>query len=115
MLPRRYRLKRAEIASILRRGAVTRSVGLALRVARLLEAGGATRLALVVSAKTVKTAVGRNLLKRRLRQAIQLLASRLKPGYGAVIITSPPAPDQTFVQLQTNLQSLFKQSGLLLI
>ena len=115
MLPRQYRLNRVEIASVLRRGAATRGEGLMLRVARLPEMIEATHLAIVVSAKTVKAATGRNLLKRRLRHAVRLLASKLKPGYGAVVVTSRPAPSQTFTQLQTILESLLKQSGLLLI
>lgn len=113
MLSAKYRLSRAEIPPIMRRGLVIRGEGLTLRVANLDNTLKPIKLAIVVSAKTVKTATGRNLVKRRLRQAIIQLVKNLKPGYGVVVITLPAIVSQTFVAIRSNLQALFKQAKLL--
>ena len=113
MLPAKYRLSRAEIPTVLRRGLVVKGESLTLRVISLDDKLKPAKLAIVVSAKTVKTAVGRNLVKRRLRQAIIGLSKNLKPGYATVLITFPGIASQTYVKLQRGLEALLRQARLL--
>jgi ribonuclease P protein component len=61
--------------------------------------------------KRVGTAVARNRLRRRLREAIRMLP--LLEGYDVVVMTRPEAAQASFQALRQELILLFRRSKLL--
>lgn len=58
-------------------------------------------------------AVVRNRMKRRIKEAVRLLWSRVKPGYMLVIIARQGAKDMPFPQLQAKVAELFVRAGVI--
>ncbi len=72
-----------------------------------------TKIAVVVGTKVSKRAVVRNRLKRRTREALRLLITRLQPGFDIVVFPRPLVDDVTFLELQKILEELFLKARLL--
>ncbi len=75
-------------------------------------AGQAVRLGLAVSRKVDKHAVGRNRIKRALREQFRLLRAQLKPG-DYVLVARPPAAQASSAQLRQALCRLLLRAGAL--
>ncbi|MEA1929542.1 MAG: ribonuclease P protein component [Patescibacteria group bacterium] len=114
MLPRQQRLKREEISRILKKGKGWRGQGLSLKIAPLLsQPSTPSQVAIIVTSGTVRTAVTRNRLKRRLRQWVIRHRSQIRPGQGVIILAYPPAAKLTIGDLGTMLQLLFTRAKML--
>ena len=83
MLSKNQRLARESIREILRKGKTVRNNGISLKY--LVKPDGQKAFAFIVSAKTVKKAVNRNLLKRRGRAVVFKLLPRIKKGLLALV------------------------------
>lgn len=70
------------------------------------------QLGITVSVK-LGTAVVRNRLRRRLREAYRLAEPRISTGYSIVIVARRGGIDAPFALLQRDLDLLLKQLGLL--
>lgn len=70
-----------------------------------------SRLGLVVS-KRVGTAVVRNRVRRRLREAARDRWPSIKPGWDVVLIARVPAAGADFWQLSSAMDTLFERAGL---
>jgi len=81
MLPKKQRLKKEEIAGILKRGGIVSSPSFRVRYLKTSED---MRVAPVVSKKISKLAVKRNSLRRKIYETVSPLAERLK-GFDMVI------------------------------
>ena len=73
---------------------------------------GETRLGYTVSVK-LGHAVVRNRIRRRLREAVRLNASRLKPGWDVVLVARSRALDAPFDRLQAAFLASCGKLGLL--
>lgn len=72
-----------------------------------------SRVSVVVSKKTLKSAVGRNRIRRRLYEYARLLLPSLKGVYDTVIIaTSPELAEMPSKELSGELDKLFLQADL---
>lgn len=72
---------------------------------------GKTRFAVVVSKKVMRTAIGRNRIRRRIYEAIRLNLDRFKkPRDYIFIIYSKAVMDQPFSDLQKTIRSLLEES-----
>lgn len=71
-----------------------------------------SRFGFVVS-KRLGNAVQRNKIKRRMREAIRLRLSRIKPGFDVVIIARKPASKVTFKVIIQSLDRLLEVNDLL--
>jgi ribonuclease P protein component len=67
----------------------------------------------IVTSKKLGNAVVRNLIKRRLREAIYRLHPRLYQGYDIIVIARPVVVGQPFSQLLRILDKLCEQAGLM--
>ncbi|MCB0176013.1 MAG: ribonuclease P protein component [Anaerolineae bacterium] len=72
-----------------------------------------SRFGFVVS-KRLGNAVQRNKIKRRMREAVRLRLSQIKPGFDMVIIARKPASSATFKAIDQSLVRLLEASQLLM-
>ena len=72
---------------------------------------GKTRFAVVVSKKTLKSAVGRNRIRRRVYEAIRLNFDKFKKSRDYIfVVYSKGIKDQPFSELQKTIRSLLEES-----
>ena len=71
-----------------------------------------SRYLVVASKKISKKAVKRNLLKRRLRAAIQNNSLNFQSGFDVMIITRPGAQELKYKELELELMTIFKKIGI---
>jgi len=67
----------------------------------------------IVVSKRVGSAVVRNLIKRRLREALYQIHPRLKQGYDVIVIARPVIVEQPFEKLLRILVRLFNKAKLI--
>ena len=71
------------------------------------------RYGFVVS-KRMGKAVVRNKIKRRMREAIRLRTSKIKPGFDLVVIARTPISQVGYVEIEHTLEGLLRKADLLL-
>jgi ribonuclease P protein component len=117
MLSARYRLRRRQaFDQIYQQG--RRQSGSVLSITCLPRPEGSSssqssQLAVVVSKKVSRHAVGRNRIKRRLRAVIREVLPDLEPGYWIIISARPSCADRSYPDLKVELQRLLKKAGVL--
>ncbi|NCQ54216.1 ribonuclease P protein component [Candidatus Saccharibacteria bacterium CG11_big_fil_rev_8_21_14_0_20_41_19] len=73
-----------------------------------------TRVAVVISKKILKSAVGRNLIRRRIYEQVRLKLPYLNATYDiAIIVTSGELLTATHQDITGQLNQLFSQTGVL--
>lgn len=111
MLPKPYRLPGRRIVAIIKSLSAFHSPFLTLKI--LKKDQPQTQIGFIVSAKICRLAVGRNKLKRQLRQALKPYLTQLRSNYEIIILAKVPLKNMSFAQIQTHLQSLLKQARLI--
>lgn len=112
MLARQYRLvKDQEYSYVFRRGQIKEETFLSLRVAPNNIAS--SRFGFVVSRKIAKKATARNLIKRRLIEAVRRKLDEIKPGYDLVILAKSGIEEKKFNEISQTLEILLNKAGLL--
>ena len=74
---------------------------------------GFNRLGIIVKKETGK-AVARNKIKRRLREASQLLNKKLLPGYDIIVLAKNNIRESNYFEICYGLESLFYKGKLFL-
>lgn len=70
-----------------------------------------SRIAIVISKKILKSAVGRNLIRRRLYELIRLKLADMKDIYDiAVIVTSSEFQTMAHIDIESELSKLFQDA-----
>ena len=100
---------RADFDRIFRDG---RRVALPLLALHWRAGDGVARLGLAVSRKVDRTAVGRNRIKRQLREQFRLLRPQLRPG-AYVMVARPQAAAAAGPALRDGLRALLQRAGAL--
>jgi ribonuclease P protein component len=77
-----------------------------------LRDGAPPRLGLAVSRKVDPTAVGRNRIKRQLRESFRHLRAELEPG-AYVVVARPPARSLANAQVRSAFEALLRRAGAL--
>src|SRR3989344_5535785 len=95
---------------VLRRGAI-KSPSFSLHCLPL-SPGEKSRIAVVVSKRVARTAVGRNALKRRSRELLKGALSRGSVPYALILRLAPTAASRTRRELRTELEKLLSSSGI---
>jgi len=72
-----------------------------------------SRFGIVVGLKISKRANKRNLIKRRLREAIRLKIKDIKKGFDVVMMVRPEIVGKNFSEIDKALIKLFKKASLL--
>jgi ribonuclease P protein component len=68
-----------------------------------------SRFSFVISTKVDKRAVKRNLVKRRLREIVRLRLKKIRAGYDIVFIAQKGIVDQSYNDLEKQVEFLFKK------
>lgn len=89
-----------------------KSIADRLLVLYRLPCEGELRLGISVSKKVQKGSVGRNRLKRLVRESFRQLSPRLRRGYHLIVIVRVAAKNATYEQLLQSLFGLCQRSGL---
>ena len=113
MLNSARRISKANFTKILQEGRGASSPFFSTKILPL-EKIGLSRFAFVVSAKTAKSAVRRNFLKRRSRHAIKKNLPLIKEGYYCVIFIKKDLADLPFSAYEAEIIDSLKRSGLLI-
>lgn len=73
------------------------------------------KIGFIVSKKIEKSAVKRNVIKRRMRESVRLLMkeAQLHKGFLVAIMAQAPIKERSFLEIQKEMQNLFKRAGLL--
>ncbi|HEY8345802.1 MAG TPA: ribonuclease P protein component [Symbiobacteriaceae bacterium] len=111
-MKKKYRLKsRLAFQAVYTQG---RSVANRAAVLYVLaqEKGSPTKVGFAAGRK-LGSAVVRNRARRRIREAVRLLWSRVKPGYHLVLIARQGALDLPFGELQARVAELLERAGVL--
>lgn len=112
MLPRQHRLLATrDFQRIYRRGRSSRSQTLQLRMQE--NGRPITRFGIVVSNRIAKRAVVRNRLKRRLRESVRPLLSRIRPGFDVILSAQTGADAATLQELRQDLQAVLDRARLI--
>lgn len=111
MLSRRYRLKTRAANFVARRG---RSVsGPALRVKWAFSRDSVSRATVVAGLAADKRATKRNLVKRRLREALRFVLPQFRSKVNLMVFANKKAMGQPFEELKKELFFLLKKARLL--
>jgi ribonuclease P protein component len=112
VLKKKCRLtKNKDFKEILRNG---RLVAQAILVLRYLTNNSLqTKIGFVVSGKVSKKAVARNLIKRRLREAVKIFLPFLKPRCTCVFLAKPAIKDKDFWAIKMAVGDVLKRAGLM--
>lgn len=112
-MQRKYRLRRnSDFQRVRRSGKFYASPLMAL--AFLRNELDHSRFGFVVS-KKLGTAVQRNKVKRRMREAARLRFEGIKPGFDLVFVARPPASQVNYTELERSLENLLMQADLLIL
>ncbi|BDG61870.1 ribonuclease P protein component [Caldinitratiruptor microaerophilus] len=110
-MKRCFRLRtRREFEEVYRRGRSWANQAAVVYSVRLGE--GAARLG-VAAGRKLGSAVVRNRVKRRLREAARRLWPEVRPGYVLVLIGRAGARDMPFSELCSAVRELFRRAGVL--
>lgn len=72
-----------------------------------------SRFAVVVSKKVLKSAVGRNRIRRRVYEMLRLEITKFKsPVDVIVVVKNSEVKDIAYLEMETELRRLFKEAGL---
>ncbi|MDO8493306.1 MAG: ribonuclease P protein component [bacterium] len=109
------RLNKAGVEAVLKEGRLVHSDNLSLKYlkAKGLPSNPKSHYSFVVSAKTAKLAVTRNLLKRRGRHIVDKLVSMFKAPFDFVFFFKPGATKIDFESLEKEIVVIFKKSGII--
>jgi ribonuclease P protein component len=99
-----------DFAALMERGTMRSHPLLATRVLRTDL--GTTRFALATS-RALGSAVVRNRVRRRLREAIRAMASQLRPGWDVLVIARPALVTADHRAMVETLTRLLRRSGVL--
>ncbi|MCR5611771.1 MAG: ribonuclease P protein component [Clostridiales bacterium] len=110
-MKRCYSLKRnKEFHRVFRRG---KSVGSHLLVLVHLSSRGTDRKIGLAVSKKIGSAVVRNRVKRRLREAVTPLLPEMHPGCRLIFIARTPIKDASFKEIESTVRRLMAKAGLL--
>lgn len=110
MLSKRERIPRSQFASILKEGRYVKSPSFLLRIAP--SGSKRAQIAVSVSKKVSKSAVGRNALRRRTYAAIRPFIDRLTP-HRFFFMAQPEAKTLKGERLSEEIEALFRKADAL--
>jgi len=108
MLPKLYRLPALTYDKVKTKGELIKTPGLALLKLKKSDQSQ-SRLGIIVSTKVSKSAVQRNLLKRRLRNALYKELGNLASNLDIIFLPSKQLLDIPYKDLTTKVRSLLQK------
>jgi len=115
MFPQKRRINKTLFPLILKKSVFFQGQGLSLRTSKQSDRLSPPLFAVVVSAKVSSKAVKRNLLKRRVRSALESYLDKVKTGYYLIFyINNSELEDINFAKLKERVLYLIKKAKLLI-
>lgn len=113
MLPKKHRIKKSTFPTFVGKG---RSFFVEILTMRAVSDGSQApaRASVVVSKKVAKSAVQRNLIKRRVYAVLHTYMSTIKPGLSLVLYPKNTIIKTSFKTLKDQMQHLLTDSNVLL-
>ena len=112
MLPKEHRLTdKKDFNYVFRQGWGLRSEFFIAKIVK--NDRGVARFGFVVSKKLVKKATGRNLIKRRMSEAVKFFLNHLQGGCDVVIITQPAIIGKKFEEIKEAMELLLRQAKII--
>ena len=111
MLLQKRRVKKDQIKEILKRGKIFSGREISLKTIFIPKEPSA--FAVIVSSKTEKKAVKRNLLKRRGKAVIFKTLPFLKEGFLTLVFFKKESAEMKFSKLEEEIRILFLKAGIL--
>lgn len=111
MLPKEHRLSSPGAAFVARRG--FQVAGPSLRIKWVPSRSAVSRVTVVAGLSVDKRATRRNLVKRRLREALRLLVPQLRPPVNAMVFAHKGAVSRSMLELRQELAFLLRKARLL--
>lgn len=112
MLPRKRRVHKEEFGEVLKKGLSFHSVHFSLRGTKKDEVSP-SKFSFVVSKKVAPRAVDRNLLRRQATSVLEKHLLGMKKGISVVFSFKMGSRGLPFGQIETEITTLLKQSGLI--
>lgn len=126
MLPFSYRLPAQEITPVMKAGRRIQGNGISMIYKKLnsgspqlgaeqASAGmtGSARFAFIVGVKVDKRAVGRNRVKRLLRESVHHLLPLIKPGWDVVIVAKKELVGKSQAEVEAVVQEVLQKAQLI--
>jgi ribonuclease P protein component len=110
MLPSSKRLTAHDVKDIMEKGRVAHSPLFLLRY--IPNAGVQTKIVAIAPVKVVKTAAGRNELKRKTYEVVRKLYPRITPGFKIALLAKSPAITASVATIEADLKDLFVKAKL---
>lgn len=111
LIPKQYRLKKkSDFQKIFKKGRSSAGPYFVLYI-RENEEKGPTRIGFAVS-KKIGTAVVRNKIKRRLREAVRSLVPDIKDNYDIIIVARSRIKSISFFEIQKQMINIFNRNRL---
>ncbi|MFH1183341.1 MAG: ribonuclease P protein component [Candidatus Moraniibacteriota bacterium] len=110
MLPKQYRLNRADFDIVYKKGRRVRGKNFGLIYLVSDDKNEPSKIGIVVSKKVLKNAVDRNKLKRQVRSVlIKNTIETLPPGYRIVLTAFSAPKTREFEEIKNELMDLFRK------
>jgi ribonuclease P protein component len=110
MLSRSYRLSGEQLNQVMEKGKVVHSP---FFWARFTKNDGQSRIAVISPSKIVKTAVGRNQIRRKVYSVIRDFRENILPGYRIVVCVKEPIIKADAKVISEQARIIFVKTGLL--
>lgn len=107
MIPQNIRLPKRRIEHILKKG--RRLINGIFSLKFILTGRESSRFCVIISAKTVSRAVGRNKIRRRIYEIVRVHPHLIKKNADIAIFCKPAIINKNFEQIQVNLIELLER------
>lgn len=112
MLPKKHRVTaEKDYARLFAKGRSFHGRGVTMKAVR--STLDVPRAGFVVSTKVAKRAVVRNLLKRRMREAVRKVVGRMQPGVDVAFFAKKDAIEMTYADVEKEIHGLLMKSGII--
>lgn len=112
MLPRKRRLSRPDIVSVVKNGRTARVDGLTLKfLAKAVSQ--TTQFSFILTGQSKVGAARRNKLKRRARHIVRKLLSKLQTGFWCVFLLDRTWQNRDFLELENKIVFLLRRARIL--
>lgn len=113
MLAKKHRLTgRSVLEEVKKEGSLYQADSFGILVRKGVEIRP-SRFAFIVSTKISKTAVDRNKVKRRLREAVKQNIEKIVKGYDVVFLAKKMTLERSIKEIAGEVEKVFKESGLI--
>lgn len=110
MLPRSQKLSTKQLNLVMEKGKVVHSP---FFWSRFIKQDGELKIAVICPQKIAKTAVKKNLIRRKVYSAIDLFINNLELGYHVIVCVKEPILKASPIEICNQAKAIFVKSGIM--